>query len=124
MLVVLILLLVVLIFYCFIILLFLLLVVLIFIVLIAVISALISHRKVIVVPVVIGALEAVSVNFREYMNKTGVNVRLEVLQKTALLGTAKILRKMQSLQDKRDMGPMVTCCNPLPRTINQTEDHA
>ena len=51
-------------------------------------------RKVIVVPVVIGALGAVSVNFKEYIKRTGVNVRLEVIQKTALLGTAKILRKV------------------------------
>ena len=53
-------------------------------------------RKVIVVPVVIGALGAVSVNFKEYMKRIGVNVRLEVIQKTALLGTAKILRKVLS----------------------------
>ena len=54
-------------------------------------------RKVIVVPVVIGALGAVSVNFKEYMRQIGVNVRLEVIQKTALLGSAKILRKVLSL---------------------------
>ena len=54
-------------------------------------------RKVIVVPVVIGALGAVSVNFKEYMKRIGVNVRLDVIQKTALLGTAKILRKVLSL---------------------------
>ena len=53
--------------------------------------------KVIVVPVVIGALRAVSVNFKEYMKPIGVNVRLEVIQKTALLGTAKIQRKVLSL---------------------------
>ena len=33
-------------------------------------------RKVIVVPAVIGALGAVSVNFKEYMKRIGVNVRL------------------------------------------------
>ena len=54
-------------------------------------------RKFSVVPVVIGALGAVSVNFKEYMKRIGVNVRLEVIQKTALLGTAKILRKVLSL---------------------------
>ena len=54
-------------------------------------------RKVIVLPVVIGALGAVLVNFKEYMKRIGVNVRLEVIQKTALLGTAKILRKVLSL---------------------------
>ena len=50
-------------------------------------------RKVIVVPVVIGALGAVSVSIKEYMKRIGVNVRLEVIQKTALLGTVKILKK-------------------------------
>ena len=54
-------------------------------------------RKVIVVPFVIGALGAVSVNFKEYMKRIGVNVRLEVIQKTALLGAANILRKVLSL---------------------------
>ena len=42
-------------------------------------------RKVIVVPVVIAALGAVSVNFKEYMKRTGVNVTLEVIQKTAII---------------------------------------
>ena len=54
-------------------------------------------RKVIVVPVVIAALGAVSVNFKEYMRQIGVNVRLEIIQKIALLGSAKILRKVLSL---------------------------
>ena len=56
-------------------------------------------RKVIVIPVVIGALGAVSVRseIKEYMKRMGVNVKLEVIQKTALLGTAKILRKVLSL---------------------------
>ena len=51
-------------------------------------------RKVLVVPVVIEALGAVSVNFKEYMKRIGVNVRLEVIQKTALLGTARVLKKV------------------------------
>ena len=54
-------------------------------------------RTEIVVPVVIGALGAVSVNFKKYMKQIGVKVSLEVIQKTALLGTAKILRKVLSL---------------------------
>ena len=54
-------------------------------------------RKVSVVPVVIGALGAVSVNFKEDMRQIGVNVRLEVVEKTAVLGSAKILRKVLSL---------------------------
>ena len=47
----------------------------------------------IVAPVVIGALEAVSGNFKEYMKRIGVKLRLEVIQKIALLGTARILKK-------------------------------
>ena len=70
-------------------------------------------RKVIVVPVVIGALGAVSISFNEYMKRIGVNVRLEVIQKTALLRTAKILTKV--------LGPVVTCCNPLTGTVNQAK---
>ena len=54
-------------------------------------------RKVIVITVVIGALGAVSVNFKQYKKRIGVIVKLEVIQKTALLGTAKILRKVLSL---------------------------
>ena len=54
-------------------------------------------RKVIVVPVVIGALRALSVKFKKYMKQIGVKVSLEVVHKTALLGTAKILRKVLSL---------------------------
>ena len=60
------------------------------------IQTVIRMRKVIVVPVVIGALGTVSVNFKEYMKRIGVNVRLEVIQKTAFLGTAMILRKVLS----------------------------
>ena len=57
-------------------------------------------QKVIVVPLVIGVLGAESVNFKEYLKRIGVNVRLEVIQKTTLLGTAKILRKVLSLLEE------------------------
>ena len=56
---------------------------------------------VIVVPVVIRALGALSVNFKDYMKRIGVNVWLEVIQKTALLWTAKIPRKVLSLYEER-----------------------
>ena len=81
--------------------------------------------KVIVV-FVTGALGAISVNFKEYVKRIGVNVRLEVIHKTALLGQQKYQRKYCSCKkkEKRDLGPVVTCCNPLPRTINQAEHPA
>ena len=59
-------------------------------------------RKVIVVPVVIGALGAVSVNFKEYKKRIGVNVWLAVIQKTTLLGTAKILKTVPVRRRKRE----------------------
>ena len=52
---------------------------------------------ILMITVVIGALGAASVSFKEYMKRIGVNVSLEVIQKTALLATAKILRKVLSL---------------------------
>ena len=50
------------------------------------------------------------------MKRIGVNVRLEVIEKTALFPVRK--------KEKRDMGPVVTRRNPLPRTINQAEHPA
>ena len=51
-------------------------------------------------PVVIGALGAVSVNFKKCIKQIGAEVSLEVLQKTALLGkTAKILKKVLALKE-------------------------
>ena len=50
-------------------------------------------RKVIVVPVVIGALGAVSISFNEYMKRIGVNVRLEVIQKNSIVEDSKDTNK-------------------------------
>ena len=83
-------------------------------------------RKVIVVPVVIGALGAVSFSFKEYMKRIDVNVGLEDIQKTgSIVGDSKDTKKSTVLvrRKKREtrLGPVVTCCNTLPRTINQAE---
>ena len=56
-----------------------------------------NMKKVTVIPVVIGALSCISNCFRSYMKKIGVEVKLQVVQKTALLGTAIILRKTLSM---------------------------
>ena len=53
--------------------------------------------KVTVVPVVIGALGAVSDTFDKHIEKLGTTIRLEVIQKTALLGTAGLPRNVFSL---------------------------
>ena len=47
-----------------------------------------------VAPVVVGALGVVSKRLDVWLEKLGVTIRKGLLQKTALLGTARILRKL------------------------------
>ena len=47
-----------------------------------------------VVPVVVGALGVVSNRLDAWLEERGVTIRTGLLQKTALLGTARILRKL------------------------------
>ena len=56
-----------------------------------------NMKKVTGIPVVIGALGCISNCFGSYMEKIGAEVKLQVVQKTVLLGTANILRKTLSL---------------------------
>ena len=51
-------------------------------------------RNVEIVPVVIGALGSVSAEFDRWNGKLGTTCNVAVMQKIALLGTAKILRKV------------------------------
>ena len=45
-------------------------------------------KKVTVIPIIVGALGTVSKDLKNYIEKLGITIRLEHLQKTALLGTA------------------------------------
>ena len=54
-------------------------------------------KKVTVTSVVIGALGGLSNCFGSYMEKVGVEVKTQVVQKTALLGTVRILRNTLSV---------------------------
>ena len=47
-----------------------------------------------VVPIVIGALGCVKKELKKWLKKINIEQRVEVLQKTALLGSARILRKV------------------------------
>ena len=49
--------------------------------------------KVKVVPVVVGALGAIPNALEKHLKEIGTSVKVELLQKAALLGTARILRK-------------------------------
>ena len=47
-----------------------------------------------VIPVIIGATGAISKSFRKYISNIPGNLEVRELQKTAILGTAHILRKV------------------------------
>ena len=54
-------------------------------------------RNVTVVLLVIGALGAISDKFERHIEKLGVKIAIDIIQKTALFGSARILRKVLSL---------------------------
>ena len=56
-----------------------------------------SLRKVTVVPVVVGALGCVSKRFNKWMEILGIEVSVGLMQKSALLGTARIIRKVMEM---------------------------
>ena len=49
---------------------------------------------IIIIIIIIGALGVVSKSLDAWLEKLGVTIRTRLLQKTALLGTARILRKL------------------------------
>ena len=58
------------------------------------IRRLLKFRNVEIVPGVIGALGSVSAGFDKWMGKLGITCNVGVIQRTALFGTARILRKL------------------------------
>ena len=54
-------------------------------------------RNAAIVPVVIGALGVISDKFEKHFELLGVKIATDFIQKTALLGSARILRKVLSL---------------------------
>ena len=53
-----------------------------------------SVKKVEVVPVVVGALGCISKGFSGWMDTLGIKLNVGMVQKSVLLGTARILRKV------------------------------
>ena len=53
-------------------------------------------KKIVVVPIVVGALGTVTTKFEKYTESLGIEIRIENVQKSALLGTARIIRKVLS----------------------------
>ena len=55
-------------------------------------------EKVVILPIGIGALGTVTGNVKRNLEKLGINLSVDVVQKTGLLGTARILRKVLDMQ--------------------------
>ena len=53
-----------------------------------------NNVKAKVVPIVVGALDAVTPNLSKHVDAICVTTRIERLQKAALLGTARLLRRV------------------------------
>ena len=54
-------------------------------------------KKVVVIPIVVGALGTITTKFEEYIESLGIEIRIECIQKSALLGTASIIRKVYTV---------------------------
>ena len=55
-------------------------------------------RKVEVIPAVIGELGTVTKHFEKWIEKLGLDLTIEALQKPFLLGTARIIRKVLDMK--------------------------
>ena len=60
-------------------------------------ARLLDLKKDKVVPVMIGALGMITKKFEGYIKEYDDNIRIEEIQKTTLLGSARILRKVLSM---------------------------
>ena len=56
-------------------------------------------RQVEVVPVVVGALGAVPKKLKGFLEKIGIVIPVEVLQKTSLLGSARIHKSVLDIKE-------------------------
>ena len=55
-----------------------------------------ANKKVFVIPIVVGALGTITTTFDKYIEYLGIEIRTEHVQKSILLGTARIIRKVLS----------------------------
>ena len=53
-------------------------------------------KKLIVIPFVVATFGAITAMFEKYIESLGIEIRIEHFQKSALLGTARIIRKVLS----------------------------
>ena len=60
------------------------------------IARLLQMKKKVVIPIVVGALGTITTKFEKYIKNLGTEIRIEHVQKSVLLGKARIIRKVLS----------------------------
>ena len=62
-------------------------------------SRMLTLNQVEVIPIVVGSLGTVSKRLEGFLEKIGTVIPVEMLQKTVLLGTARIMRRVMDMKD-------------------------
>ena len=57
-------------------------------------------QKVVVIPIVVGALRTITKKFEKYTESLGIEIRIENVQKSALLGRARIISILLTTQKR------------------------
>ncbi|XP_068691565.1 uncharacterized protein [Montipora foliosa] len=74
-----------------------------------------NMRAMQMVPIVVGSLGSVTKNFDKWLGKLNIKNSISLLQKTTLLGTARILRMVLALEyEENSKGPLVMGYHPRP----------
>ena len=60
------------------------------------VAKLLEMKKVAEIAIVVGVLGTIATKFEKYIESLGIKIRLQHVQKSALLGTARIIRKVLS----------------------------
>ena len=60
------------------------------------VAKLLQMKKVAEIAIVVGVLGTIATKFEKYIESLGIKIRLQHVQKSALLGTARIIRKVLS----------------------------
>ena len=60
------------------------------------VAKLLQMKKVAEIAIVVGVLGTIATKFEKYIESLGIEIRIEHVQKSALLGTARIIRKVLS----------------------------
>ena len=55
-----------------------------------------QNEKVVVIPIMVRTLGAITTKFEKYIESFGIEIRINYVEKSALLGRARIIRKVLS----------------------------